>query len=145
LVDTFVFATRYKCAAFLNAAILQLQRCVYNYEVIPCPTVMKRALDQPDLGSPLCSYLIICYGHYTDHEKMSNVRLTTLPSKFLIAIIEIAIQRIDDDAPSTHEDWCQFHEHEDVSEREECENKRSSDPDVHVKKGFRRRRMGGCG
>ena len=91
---------------------------------------MKNALDQLDLGSPLCRYLIVCYGHYTDYELMPKSLFAVFPPQFLVAVIELAFQRLGLGAPSAEEEWCDFHEHGDMSDRKECEERRNHDPDV---------------
>lgn len=59
LVDAFIFAARYDCSVFRRAVVLQLQRCIDKYNRVPCPTVVKRALDHLHLDAPLCRYLVI--------------------------------------------------------------------------------------
>ena len=129
LVDLWIFAARYDCVGFQQAVMIQLQRCVEDWEVVPCPTVVKRALDNLKLSAPLCQYLIRCYGYHADHEDMSKERLATLSSEFLVAVLDFTFLRINEDPPEMNDDWCEFHEHETESEREACSNGRQNDPD----------------
>jgi hypothetical protein len=101
LVDLWIFAVRYDCVGFQQAVMIQLQRCVDDWEVVPCPTVVKGALDNLKLGAPLCRYLIRCYGYYPDHEQMPTERLAKLPSEFL-SLFWVSLFG---DSMETHRTW----------------------------------------
>ena len=147
LVDLYIFAARYDALGIRQATILTLQRCINGLETLPCPTVLKRALDSLEIEVPLCRYLIVCYGSYADYEAMSKERCATLSSQFLLDVLDISYARLAyDSVPDVGEDWCNFHEHE-RGEQDECEGRREKDADVLEKRKPPPRpvrRFGGC-
>jgi BTB/POZ domain len=143
LLDLYILADTYKVVSLRGAVMLRFQRFIASTETLPCPTIVKHALDNLDFKSMMCKYLTHCYGHYTDFKKVNKDRFATLSPTFLTAVLEIAFQRIDGLAPVDWDDnWCDYHEHESDQGRAECENGRRGDVDVMKRQP--RRRWGHC-
>lgn len=115
--------------------MLQLQRCIHDYRAVPGAPIVNRALEELQLHAPIFRYLVHCYGHYGDYDKVSKTHLATLPSTFLASVLGVVLNRVDHKRKRMHKDWCEFHEHKTAQEREECEDERGEDPDV-ISEGF---------
>ena len=151
LLDLYIFADTYKIVSFKRAVMLRFQGFIGFTETLPCPTIVKHALDSLDFDkSMMCKYLIHCYGSYLDFKKMSKKRLATLSPAFLTAVLMIAFQRIEDDdnVVGWDDDWCDDHEHDGDEERKECEDGRPGDADMEKRRPrstvTRPRRWGAC-
>lgn len=96
LLDLYIFANTYKAVIFKGVIMLAFQRYIETTETLPCPTIVKHALDNLDYKSPMCKYLTRCYGHYTDFKKVNKERFATLSPTFLTDVLLIAFQRTDD-------------------------------------------------
>ncbi|KAI9769117.1 MAG: hypothetical protein M1840_004468 [Geoglossum simile] len=127
LLELYIFGDVYKIQSFKTAVILEWQEFSTSKETLPCPTIVKRALDYLDLKSPLCQFLILCYGYYTDYFTISKRRFSTLPSTFLTEVLMVTFKRLDKDVKSWEEDWCRFHEHQDEEEKQACEASREEE------------------
>lgn len=138
LLELYVFGANSDCPGFRQAVILQLQRCIHDWTTIPGPVVVKDVLDHLDIASPLCKYLIACYGHYGEFEMTFKGRTACLHSGFLAGVLDVTFARLR--RPSTSytntttscvsESWCDFHEHNNGDEHRECEHRRSGDLDM---------------
>ncbi|OQV08067.1 BTB/POZ domain-containing protein isoform 2 [Cladophialophora immunda] len=145
LLDLYIFADTYKTVSFKNVVMLGFQRYVASSEILPHPTIVKHALDNLDLESPMCKYLTRCYGHYTDFKKANKKRFATLSPTFLTEVLLIAFRRIDaPDVDDWDDNWCDYHEHESDQSRADCKKERPEDADIVKKQPKPRRRWGGC-
>ena len=106
LLDLYIFANTYEIPRFKTAVMLEFQRFVASTDTLPYLTIVKHALDYLDLDSPMCQYLVICYGHYTNSEKVNMKRFATLSSTFLASVLLITFKRID--VNELVDDWCDF-------------------------------------
>ncbi|KAK3722240.1 hypothetical protein LTR37_002673 [Vermiconidia calcicola] len=144
IVDVYIFAFRYKALKLRKAAMLSLQRCIDVWGVVPCPTILKHALDILEQDAPLFRYLVVCTANYTDYmyeDEDTPERLATLPSSFLANVLGIIFARMKGEKKvhSMERSWCEFHEHETEAERKACERNRPKDADVkRVRKGRKR-------
>lgn len=136
LTNLYKFATSFQASSFKNAIMIQWQRFTINNETLPCPTVVKHALSGLSIKSCLCQYLITCYAHYTDYKKIEKARFATLSPEFLTEVLALVFNRFE--IMEINEHWCEFHEHKDEEEREECEKSREKDPDVVAKRMYSR-------
>ena len=59
--------------------------------------------------------------------------MATLPSEFLLAVVDRAVQR--EHYRSMNNEWCDYHEHDSDTEHDSCEERRKQDPDVLWKNG----------
>ena len=147
LLDLYIFANKFKIVSLKGAVMLRFQRFIEATATLPCPTIVKHALDHLDFkSSMMCKYLTKCYGHYTDFKKVSKDRFATLSPAFLTAVLFIAFERVDGVESSRgayDENWCDYHDHANEEERKECEKSRPQDIDV-LNKRPRVRRWGGC-
>jgi len=101
--------------------ILEWQEFSTSKDTLPCSTIVKRALDHLDLKSPLCQFLILCYGYYTDHFTISKRHFSSLPSTFLTEVLTVTFKRLcRESIRSWDEDWCRFHEHQDEEDKQAC-------------------------
>ena len=140
LIDLLVFAARYDCPDFQRAAMLQLQRCVYMFQAVPCPAVVNRACDALKIQAPLCRYLGACYEAHTKYKTMSIEHYSTLRPEFLAGILKVKSFHLYNQPASFYHGkvqiksavtsrWCDFHEHNDEDERDKCRRRRAQDPD----------------
>ncbi|KAK3687060.1 hypothetical protein LTR37_019174 [Vermiconidia calcicola] len=142
MMDLYIFAARYHALNFRTAAILTLQRCIDKWVDIPCPIVLKHALDHVEQDGSLFRFLAVCTGHYTEYVfPFPTGRFATLPSDFLAKVIGIEFARLDEQkyVPFMEGSWCEFHEHKTEAERKTCECNRPKDADVKREREARRR------
>jgi hypothetical protein len=124
LLDLYIFGDTYEIPPFKTAIMLEWQKFSTSQETLPCPTIVKHALDHLDINSSLCQFLILCYGYYTDYFTVNKGRFATLPSAFLTEVLMVTFARLGRGVESWDEDWCRFHDHRDKEEREACEANR---------------------
>ena len=120
LVDLYIFSVRYSALDFMRAVILTIQRLIQEWDAIHHPTVVKYALDNLNLDDALSRFLA---RYYMWDDDIREAHASTLPSDFLTKVLAVisASERWHDDVPLPGEKWCDFHEHKDEDERNECE------------------------
>ncbi|ETI29019.1 hypothetical protein G647_01472 [Cladophialophora carrionii CBS 160.54] len=136
LLDLYIFAQVYKADSFKIAAMLEFQRFAFHAD-IPAVNIVRHALDNLDITSGMCSYLLDRYGgqdfscpEQLDEQNLEKA-LAKLPPRFLTRMISLVARRTAGGTVNGKaERWCDYHEHKSEEERRECEERRLQDADI---------------
>ncbi|KAI0130535.1 hypothetical protein BJ170DRAFT_731987 [Xylariales sp. AK1849] len=130
LLDLYLFGTRYKFNDLTLDVLLTYQRYSRSQRKDTNQHIVKQALKTLSLDDRLCRYWIADYAHNVPRFK--DRHYNELPSEFLVKAYVKVLRGFwgKDNGGNPDADWCEFHDHETIEEREECKRGREGDPDI---------------
>ena len=138
LVDLSIYGYRNNIPGLSQAVHREWQRTnVTDEEAIPGINIVKKAFEYLPVSDPLCRYLILFYSYHWNtavHSEIEDYVPKGLAfEKFLFGIAYTRCWLLDNWALITLQNWCQFHQHETMSELKICEAKRDRIVTPHLK------------
>lgn len=132
LLNLYIFADMNQITTFKTTVMLEFQRAIVSMRVSPGLQIVRHAFNNLDSDSPMCKYLILCNSHPGILKSANDHSLLTLSPKILVLLLRSVIQRNESilPVPDWFDNWCDYHEHEDVQSRRDCENSRNLDADL---------------
>lgn len=133
LVDVYLFGSFHFSVELRRAAILQLQRFMATMDVKPSEEIVRHAIDNLNIGSPLISLFANDYAYRLVREPIDKDARKTLSSAFLTEVLAHTHNRLVRLSPRKlgwGNDFCTYHEHSNEAECKRCRQSRPDDYDV---------------
>ena len=109
--------------------MLTLERFHESAGTIPGPSTVKYALEHLGLESPMCQFLVQCYGYFGNMSQTRQGESTQLSPQFLAAVLMVMHGRADK-RYVFFGNWCEYHKHATRKGRKGRRASRPNDEDV---------------